>query len=107
MALDIDDPNERPTLPAPITETVPAIDTASSRAAAMRAFDTQSEVFFSSTTTLRGATLEDLTAAPTAEAEELAAWWVEQRRRTLVGWVAAAVALCAGVVVAGLIVAPA
>lgn len=93
MDLDLDDPNERPTLPAPIS------------ANEMRAFDTPAEVFFSSTATLPGATHTEPMLALT-EAEELAQWWVEQRRRTLVGWVAAAVALCAGVLVAGLLAAP-
>jgi hypothetical protein len=103
--MDIDDPNERETLPAPIPVHVPSAD-ASRRAAAMRAFDTQAEVFFSSTATLPGATHEEPALAKLTEAEELAAWWVEQRRRSLIGWVAAAMALCAGLVVAGLIVAP-
>lgn len=105
--MEFDDPNERPTLPAPIPSDVPAASAdAQRRAAAMRAFDTQAEVFFSSTATLPGAGSPEPSETRATEAEELAAWWVEQRRRTLVGWVAAAMALCAGVVLAGLIVAP-
>lgn len=102
--MTFDDPSERPTLPAPLPSVAPTSDV-TSRAAAMRAFDTQAEVFFSDMETLPGVSAEDL-LAPITEADELAAWWVDQRRRTLVGWVAAAMALCAGVVVAGLLVAP-
>jgi hypothetical protein len=85
LHMDVDDPNERPTLPAPLPPM-------------LRAFDTQDELFFSTTATLPGATLP--------EPDELADWWIDQRRRTLVGWVAAAMALCAGLVVAGLLAAP-
>ena len=93
MDLAIDDPNERPTLPAPIA------------ASTMRAFDTPAELFFSSTATLPGATHTEAHLSMTG-AEELSRWWVEQRRRTLLGWVAAAVALCAGLLVAGQLAAP-
>jgi hypothetical protein len=103
--LDIDDPNERPTLPAPLSARSPSADHAS-RAAAMRAFDTQSEVFFSATATLPGVTHAEAALVQRTEADELTAWWLEQRRRTLVGWVAAAMALCAALVVAGLLAAP-
>lgn len=94
MDLDIDDPNERPTLPAPI------------HGSTMRAFDTPAEVFFSCTVTLPCATDAEPLLAELTEAEELTYWWIDQRRRTLLGWVAAAVALCAGVLVAGLLAAP-
>jgi hypothetical protein len=90
-----DDPSERETLPVPLP--------AESRAAAMRAFDTQAERFFSATTTLPGALPDEPLAPARSEAEELAAWWVEQRRRTFVGWVAAAMALCAGVLLVGVL----
>ena len=84
--LNLDDANERPTLPD---------------LTMMRSFDTPAESFFSSTVTLRGAT-----AAPVTESDEIAEWWVDQRRRSLFGWVAAVVALSAGVLVAGLLAAP-
>ena len=94
MDLDIDDPNERPTLPAPIGGST------------MRAFDTPAEVFFSRTVTLPSATHGEALVAELTEAEQLTCWWLDQRRRTFFGWVAAAVALCAGVLVAGLLAAP-
>ena len=94
MDLDIDDPNERPTLPAPISGST------------VRAFDTPAEVFFACTVTLPSATHGEALVDELTEAEELTCWWVDQRRRALFGWVAAAVALCAGVLVAGLLAAP-
>jgi hypothetical protein len=84
--MDIDDANERPTLPAPL----PAIGP----------FDPETELFFSATTTLPGAARVTL-----ADRDDVSEWWAEQRRRTLLGWVAATMALCAVVLAASFLAA--
>lgn len=77
--MDITD-DERPTMPA-----LPR----------PRAFDTQTEIFLSDVPTLPEFVVPQ---------EDLARWWQEQRRRTFRPWVAAAVALCVGLVAAALFV---
>jgi hypothetical protein len=82
--MDIDgyDDDERPTLPSPVP--------------LFHAFDTETELFLSNTPTLPELAIAD---------DVVAMWWAEQRRRALVGWVTATMALCVAMLAAALLVA--
>jgi hypothetical protein len=82
-SMDIDDENERPTLPSPLTS--------------LRAFDTAAEAFFAVPLGGGEADVEDEVAD-----EALALWWVEQRRRGLQRVVTALMVLCAAVLATAL-----
>ncbi len=86
--LDLCDPGDRP------TPTMPSIPTLPSAIALedIPRFDVEAERFFSSA------------PGPTEDGgldDELAAWWIEQRRRALAGWVCAVVGACVAVLAAG------
>jgi hypothetical protein len=82
-----DDENERPTLPSPITN--------------LRAFDTAAEGFFAAPAF--ALVLEGEHDRERDADDALAMWWVEQRRRALVNWVAAMMLLCAAVLATALL----
>lgn len=89
--MDIDDDNERPTLPSPITH----------ESAHSRAFDTAAEAFFAVPLAAMAASEEQARRGEEADAEA-ALWWLEQRRRSLQALVAMMMLVCAALLATAL-----